>query len=148
MVDKVACIFLERGQSSFASSGFGCAVKCEDHISLGVCQFKTIGADFTGVSWRELVDLRAWSGAFQPLIEGAEVARAHTRIRVFKAVNFIAAVGQIAENQIMFGVLSVEEGFQPAVMLHALGYGSANDTDMVSFLERKVGGLCDGGHRH
>ena len=55
---------------------------------------------------------------------------------------------QIAEDQILLWIGRVNVGFQPSVMLHAVGQGVADDGDMVAVLEVELRGRCAQGHCH
>src|SRR5262249_48649246 len=71
------------------------------------------------------------------LVGGAEVHRAQPAVER----KLVAGVAEVADDEIVFGEAAVEEGFEPAVVLHAVGEGVADDADMIARLQFERGGV-------
>ena len=59
-------------------------------------------------------------------------------IGVLVAINFVTAVAHVAKNQFMARKPGVDQGFQPAIMLHSLSKRIADDADMVPLFQFKI----------
>ena len=77
----------------------------------------------------------------QPIIWAAEIGRAQAD------GEFVAGEAEIAEDEIVLRQARMDECFEPAVVLHAVGRAVADDADMVAGveLERLRGGGGGGG---
>ena len=65
----------------------------------------------------------------QPLVGGAEVGRAEPEGQ------FVAGEAEVADDELVLGKAGLEVGLQPAVVLHPVGEGVADDRDMIAGLD-------------
>jgi hypothetical protein len=130
-LDKGLHVLLELRQPGCTGERFVVAVEREDHIGPGVGQLEAVVAVSALVALAKLVGLRARSVAGEPFILRAERHRPQAMIGVGPAVDFIAAVTQVADHEVVTWILRVQQRFEPAVMLHPLGQSVADDGDVV-----------------
>ena len=109
---------LERLQPFFAGEGLVVAEEGENHVGLG---------------------------AVEPVVGTAEVGRAQPLVEigvVGEAAHLVGGKAEVAEHEVLLGKATVEERFQPAVVLHAVGQRVADVANMIALAEfqRRRGG--------
>ena len=77
----------------------------------------------------------------QPLVGGAEVGRAEAEGQ------FIAGEAEVADDELVLGKASLEVRLQPAVVLHPVGQGVADDRNMIARLDLDRVGPRERGQR-
>ena len=119
----------------FTGKRFVVAIKGENHIRPGIGQFKAIFPNFPLVAFGEILDLWTRRIPAQPLIVRAEIHRPQSFVGVTKAVHLVSTVRQVPKHKIVFGIFGVNQRLQPAKVLHPFGNRSADDADVLPFLE-------------
>ena len=64
-----------------------------------------------------------------------------------EAGDFVAGEAEIAKHEFVLRKARLDKSFQPAVVLHPLGKGVADDADMIAFFEFKWGCNCRAGYK-
>src|SRR5262249_12435595 len=72
--------------------------------------------------------------AGQPLVGRAEAVGA------LAVGELVAGEAEVAEDEVVLGEATVEVGFQPAVVLHAVGKGVPDEADVVAGVDLEPGG--------
>src|SRR5262249_6000917 len=125
---------LELGQAGLAGEGLVVAEEGEDDVGPCVGGLEAIIAD--ALAGGESVRLGDRGRAGEPLVGRAE------RLRPQPQDQLVAGEAEVAEDEVMFGEATVEVGFQPAIVLHAVGERVADNADMIAATQLQ---FCRGG---
>ena len=107
----------------------------EDHIGLRAGEFKPVLTD--GRLVLDVVRLGDRGRAGEPLVGRAEIGTAQP----LGKLDFIAVVGEIPDHEPLLGKPALEQGFQPAGVLHPVGHAAADDADVVALMNLQPAGL-------
>ena len=124
---EIGEILLELVEPRFPAPRLVVAKEGEDHVGPGIGCLEAVLAN--AVARYESLAVRNGSGAGEPFIRRAE------RLRTIPRRQFIAGKAKFAEYQFMFREAGLNIGFQPTVVLHAIGEGVADHANMIALLK-------------
>ena len=129
VLDEGVDMFFEGVEAGGPCMGLVGAEEGEDHVGLRASEFEPVLAN-----GRLVLDV-VWLGdrgrSGEPLVGRAEVGAAEP-LREF---DLVAVVGQVADHEPLLGKPTLEQGLEPAAVLHAVGNAAADDADVVAFLD-------------
>ena len=135
VLDEGFDMFLEGVEAGGPGMGLVCAKEGEDHVGLRTGEFKPVLAD-----GRLVLDV-VWLGdrrrPREPLVGRAEVGTTEP-LREF---DLVAVVAEVADHEPLLRKPALEQGLEPAAVLHAVGHATADDADVVAFLDIEPAGL-------
>lgn len=137
---QVVLEFLEAGRPS---ERFVVAVEDKDDVGVRVGELEAVLPNRRVRI--ELFRLRDRGLAGQPLVLRAEVHRPHPAIQIAIAIDFVAAVSQVAKHQVVLRIAGVNQRLEPARMLHPLGQRIADNADVIPLVQlKRRGGRGEG----
>jgi hypothetical protein len=124
VLEPIGQFLLEGVDPRFAGEGLVVAEEGKNHIGPGVGAFEAV----LSISADRL------SFSAEPFVRSAEVLRAEPR------GHFVAAEAEVAHYELVLREPRLQQRLQPAVVLHPLGEGVADDADVVFLSELERGG--------